>query len=91
MQSAGYVADVAPVQHGSLDGFQSGSGQSQSQLAGQQQPSSQSQQGTFDGTSNSSGQSDGGAKQARQERQSNQETRHDQDVGPQTRRGPVYL
>ncbi|MCK1656013.1 flagellar hook-length control protein FliK [Bradyrhizobium sp. 149] len=90
MQSAGYVADVAPVQHGSLDGFQSGSGQSQPQLSGQQQPSSQSQ-GTFDGTSNSSGQSDGGAKQARQERQSNQETRHDQDVAPQIRRGPVYL
>jgi len=90
MQSAGYVADVAPVQHGSLDGFQSGAGQSQSQLAGQHQPQSQSQ-GTFDGASNSSGQSDGGAKQARQERQSNQETRHDQDVGPQTRRGPVYL
>ncbi|MET4326058.1 chemotaxis protein MotD [Bradyrhizobium sp. i1.15.2] len=90
MQSAGYVADVAPVQHGSLDGFQSGSGQSQPQLSGQQQPSSQSQ-GTFDGTSNSSGQADGGAKQARQERQSNQETRHDQDVAPQTRRGPVYL
>ncbi|MBR0954745.1 flagellar hook-length control protein FliK [Bradyrhizobium canariense] len=90
MQSAGYVADVAPVQHGSLDGFQSGSGQSQPQLSGQQQPSSQSQ-GTFDGTSNSSGQSDGGAKQARQERQPNQETRHDQDVAPQIRRGPVYL
>ena len=90
MQSAGYVADIAPVQHGSLDGFQSGSGQSQPQLSGQQQPSSQSQ-GTFDGTSNSSGQADGGAKQARQERQSNQETRHDQDVAPQIRRGPVYL
>ncbi|EJN15627.1 Flagellar hook-length control protein FliK [Bradyrhizobium sp. YR681] len=92
MQSAGYVADVAPVQHGSLDGFQGGSGQSQSQpqFASQQQPSSQSQ-GTFDGAGNSSGQSDGGAKQARQERQSNQETRHDQDVAPQTRRGPVYL
>ena len=90
MQSAGYVADVAPVQHGSLDGFQSGSGQSQPQFAGQQPASSQSQ-GTFDGTSNSSGQSDGGAKQARQERQPNQETRHDQDVGQQTRRGPVYL
>jgi chemotaxis protein MotD len=90
MQSAGYVADVAPVQHGSLDGFQSGSSQSQPQFSGQQQPSSQSQ-GTFDGTSNSSGQSDGGAKQARHEHQSNQETRHDQDVAPQTRRGPVYL
>lgn len=90
MQSAGYVADVAPVQHGSLDGFQSGSGQSQPQLSGQQQSPSQSQ-GTFDGTGASSGQSDGGAKQARQERQSNQETRHDQDVGPQLRRGPVYL
>jgi len=96
MQSAGYVADVAPVQHGALDGFQSGSGQSQSQsqpqpqFSGQQQPSSQSQ-GAFDGTGSSSGQSDGGARQARQERQSNQETRHDQDVGQQTRRGPVYL
>ncbi|UPJ43482.1 flagellar hook-length control protein FliK [Bradyrhizobium sp. 40] len=90
MQSAGYVADIAPVQHGSLDGFQSGSDQSQPQLSGQQQPSSQSQ-GTFDGTSNSSGQADGGAKQARQERPSNQETRHEQDVAPQIRRGPVYL
>jgi chemotaxis protein MotD len=90
MQSAGYVAEIAPVQHGSLDGFQGGSGQSQPQLSGQQQPSSQSQ-GTFDGTSNSSGQADGGAKQARQERQPNQETRHDQDVAPQIRRGPVYL
>ncbi|OPZ00074.1 flagellar hook-length control protein FliK [Bradyrhizobium sacchari] len=94
MQSAGYVADVAPVQHGSLDGFQGGSGQSQSQpqpqVSGQQQSSSQSQ-GTFDGAGTSSGQSDGGARQTRQERQSNQETRHDQDVAPQIRRGPVYL
>ncbi|RXG99956.1 flagellar hook-length control protein FliK [Bradyrhizobium zhanjiangense] len=90
MQSAGYVADVAPVQHGSLDGFQSGSGQSQSQLSSQQQPPSQSQ-GSFGGASTSSGQSDGDAKQARQERQPNQETRHDQDVAPQIRRGPVYL
>ncbi|MBR1131087.1 flagellar hook-length control protein FliK [Bradyrhizobium iriomotense] len=90
MQSAGYVADVAPVQHGSLDGFQSGSGQSQPQLPGQQQSSSQSQ-GTFGGAGTSSGQSDGDARQARQERQSNQETRHDQDVAPQIRRGPVYL
>jgi len=90
MQSAGYVADVAPVQHGSLDGFQSGSGQSQPQLSSQQQPSSQPQ-GTFDGAGTSSGQSDGGARQARQERQSNQETRHDQELGQQNRRGPVYL
>lgn len=90
MQSAGYVADVAPVQHGSLDGFQSGSGQSQPQLPGQQQPPPQSQ-GTFDGSGTSSGQSDGDASQARQERQSNQETRHDQDVDQQARRGPVYL
>ncbi|MDA9467136.1 flagellar hook-length control protein FliK [Bradyrhizobium sp. CCBAU 53415] len=88
VQSAGYVADVAPVRHGSLDGFQSGSGQSQPQLPGQ--PSSQSQ-GAFGGPGTSSGQSDGGARQARQERQSNQETRHDQDVGQQNRRGPVYL
>ncbi|QOZ79239.1 flagellar hook-length control protein FliK [Bradyrhizobium sp. CCBAU 53351] len=90
MQSAGYVADVAPVQHGSLDGFQSGSGQSQPQLPSQQQPSSQSQ-GTFDGGGTSSGQSDGGARQARQERRSNQETRHDQELGQPNRRGPVYL
>lgn len=90
MQSAGYVADVAPVQQGSLDGFQSGSGQSQPQLSGQHQPSSQSQ-GTFGGAGTSPGQSDGGAKQARQERQFNQETRHDQDVAPHHRRGPVYL
>ncbi|MDE5442571.1 flagellar hook-length control protein FliK [Bradyrhizobium sp. CSA207] len=90
MQSAGYVAEVAPVQHGSLDGFQSGSGQSQPQLSGQQQQSPQSQ-ATFDGASTSPGQSDGGAKQARQERQTNQETRHDQDVAPHLRRGPVYL
>ncbi|MDF0579344.1 flagellar hook-length control protein FliK [Bradyrhizobium yuanmingense] len=90
MQSAGYVADVAPVQHGSLDGFQSGSGQSQPQLSGQQQSSPQSQ-GAFGGAGTSSGQSDGGAKQAREERQFNQETRHEQDVAPHHRRGPVYL
>lgn len=90
MQSAGYVADVAPVQHGSLDGFQSGSGQSQPQLAGQQQQSSQSQ-GAFGGAGSSSGQSDGGARQARQDQPPNQEARHDQDVAPHTRRGPVYL
>lgn len=90
MQSAGYVADVAPVQHGSLDGFQSGSGQSQPQLSGQQQQSSQSQ-GAFGGAGASSGQSDGGARQARPEQQPNQEARHDQDVAPQSRRGPVYL
>ena len=91
MQSAGYVADVAPVQHGSLDGFQSGSGQSQPSLSGQQQQQSPQSQGTFDGSSTSSGQSDGGARQARQEREPNQETRHDQDVAPHIRRGPVYL
>ncbi|WP_426420152.1 flagellar hook-length control protein FliK [Bradyrhizobium genosp. A] len=90
MQSAGYVADVAPVQHGSLDGFQAGSGQSQPQLPGQQQQSSQSQ-GAFSGAGTSSGQSDGGAGQARQDQQPNQEARHDQDVAPHTRRGPVYL
>lgn len=90
MQSAGYVADVAPVQHGSLDGFQTGSGQSQPQFPGQQQQSSQSQ-GAFSGAGTSSGQSDGGARQARQDQQPNQEARHDQDVAPHTRRGPVYL
>lgn len=90
MQSAGYVADVAPVQHGSLDGFHAGSGQSQPQLPGQQHQSSQSQ-GAFSGAGTSSGQSDGGAGQARQDQQPNQEARHDQDVAPHTRRGPVYL
>jgi chemotaxis protein MotD len=90
MQSAGYVADVAPVQHGALDGFQAGSGQSQPQLSGHQQQSSQSQ-GAFGGAGTSSGQSDGGARQARQDPQPNQEARHDQDVAPHTRRGPVYL
>ncbi len=90
MQSAGYVADVAPVRHGSLDGSPTGSGQSQPQLANQQQPSSQSQ-GAFDGAGSSSRQSDDGARQGRQERQPNQETRHDQDAAPQLRRGPVYL
>jgi len=90
MQSAGYIADVAPVQHGSLDGFQSGSGQSQPQLSSQQQQSSQSQ-GAFGGAGTSSGQSDGGARQARPEQQPNQEARHDQDVAPHNRRGPVYL
>ena len=91
MQSAGYVADVAPVQHGSLDRFQAGSGQSQPQFSGQQQQSSQSQGAFGGGAGTSSGQSDGGARQARQEQQPNQEARHDQDVAPHTRRGPVYL
>ena len=62
----------------------------QPQLANQQQPSSQSQ-GAFDGAGSSSRQSDDGARQGRQERQPNQETRHDQDAAPQLRRGPVYL
>ncbi|MBR0776509.1 flagellar hook-length control protein FliK [Bradyrhizobium diazoefficiens] len=90
MQSAGYVADVAPVQHGSLDGFQAGSGQQQPQFAGQHQQSPQSQ-ASFDGASTSSGQSQGDARQTRQDQQPSQETRHDNDVAPQLRRGPVYL
>ncbi len=90
MQTAGYVADVAPVQHGSLDGFQAGAGgQSQSSLAGQQQ--APSGQGASDNSNQSSGQPQGGARQARDERQSHQEARREQDVVPQTRRGPVYL
>jgi chemotaxis protein MotD len=89
MQSAGYVADVAPVQHGSLDGFQAGSGQSQSSFSGQQP--SPNAQGAPGDSGASSGQSQGDARQARQERQSNQETRHDQDLAPRNRRGPVYL
>jgi chemotaxis protein MotD len=86
MQSAGYVADVAPVQHGALDGFQPGSSQSQNSFSGQQQP-----QGTQDGSSASSGQSQDGARQPRKDQQTNQETRHDQDVAPHHRRGAVYL
>lgn len=86
MQSAGYVADVAPVQHGALDGFQPGSSQSQPSSSGQQQP-----QAAPDGSSASSGQSQDEAKQSRKEQQINQETRHDQDVAPHRRRGAVYL
>jgi len=86
MQSAGFVADVAPVQHGALDGFQPGSSQSQPSLSGQPQP-----QGAADGSNLSSGQSQDGAKQPRKEQQTNQETRHDQDVAPHHRRGAVYL
>ena len=86
MQSAGFVADVAPVQHGALDGFQPGSSQSQPSFFGQQQP-----QGAPDGSNPSSGQSQDGAKQPRKEQQTNQETRHDQDVAPHHRRGAVYL
>ena len=89
MQSAGYVADVAPVQHGALDGFQAGSGQPQPPFAGQQQ--SPQGQGALTDSGTSSGQSHGGANQARQDQQPNQETPHDQDVAPHIRRGPVYL
>lgn len=86
MQSAGYVADVAPVQHGALDGFQPGSSQSQNSFSGQQQP-----QGAPGGSSASSGQSQDGTRQPRKDQQTNQETRHDQDVAPHHRRGAVYL
>jgi chemotaxis protein MotD len=89
MQSAGYVADVAPVQHGALDGFQAGSGQPQPSFAGQQQ--SPQGQGTLTDSGTSSGQSQGGANQARQDQRPNQETPHDQDVAPHIRRGPVFL
>jgi chemotaxis protein MotD len=89
MRSAGYVAEVAPVQHGSLDGFQAGLGQSQPSLAGQ--PQSSQPQGAPDGFSTSSGQSQGEANQARQERHPNQETRHEQGVVPRDPRGAVYL
>jgi chemotaxis protein MotD len=87
MQSAGYVADVAPVQHGALDGYQFGSGQSQ--FNGQQQQQSAQSHGAFSGSGASSGQADGGARQDQQ--QPNQETRNDQDVAPRSGRGPVYL
>ncbi|HKO20770.1 MAG TPA: flagellar hook-length control protein FliK, partial [Acidobacteriaceae bacterium] len=85
MHSAGYVAEIAPVQHGTLHGSQTGSGQSHPSLFGQQQSSNG--QGTLDGF----GQSQGGARQTRQERQHNQETRHEQDVVSHDGRGAVYL
>lgn len=87
MRSVGYVADVAPVRHGTLDGLQAGSGQSQTPLSGQQQSS----HGTPDNFSPSSGQPQGGAKQARQERHHDQEMHHEQDVVSHNRRGAVYL
>ena len=87
MRSAGYTADIAPVQHGTLDGLPAGSGQSQASLPGQQQSS----QGMPDNFSPSSGQPQGGARQARQEGQHDQETRHEQDVVSRNGRGTVYL
>jgi chemotaxis protein MotD len=89
MQAAGYVADVAPVRHGTLDGFQAGSGQSQGSLSGHQQ--APNGQGASDNSSASSGQPQSGAKQTRDERQPNQETRHERNMAPHTRRDPVYL
>jgi chemotaxis protein MotD len=89
MRSAGYVAEVAPVQHGSLDGFQAGSGQSQASLSGQ--PQSAHPQGAPDSFGTSSGQAQGEANQARQERHPNQETRHEQGVVPRDPRGAIYL
>jgi chemotaxis protein MotD len=86
MQSAGYVADVAPVRHGALDGFQPGSPQSQNSFSGQPQP-----QGAQGESGASPGQSQDGARQPRKDQQANQETRHGQDVGPHHRRGAVYL
>lgn len=86
MQSAGYVADVAPVRHGALDGFQPGSSQSQNSFSGQQQP-----QGAQGESGASSGQPQDEARQPRKDQQANQETRHGQDVGPHHRRGAVYL
>ena len=85
MHSAGYVAEIAPVQHGTLDGLQTGSGQSHPSLMGQQQSSNG--QGTLDGF----GQSQSGARQTRQEPHHNQETRHEQDVVSHNGRGAVYL
>jgi chemotaxis protein MotD len=89
MRSAGYVAEIAPVQHGSLDGFQAGSGQSQPSPAGQQQSSHA--QGAPGGFGTSSGQAQGEANQAGQERHPNQETRHERDVVPRNPRSAVYL
>src|SRR3954452_11929650 len=85
MQSAGYVADVAPVQHGTLHGFQAGSGQSQPSLSGQQQSSHPQR------TPDSFGQQQGEAKQTRPERNHNQETRHEQDVVSHNGRGAIFV
>jgi chemotaxis protein MotD len=85
MRSAGYVAEVAPVQHGTLDGFQAGSGQSQPSMSGQQQSSHP--QGTFD----SFGQQQGEAKQTPRERHHNQETRHEQGVVSHNSRDTIFV
>jgi chemotaxis protein MotD len=91
MQSAGYVTEVAPVHHGALDGFQSGSGQSQSQssFAGQQQAANG--QGASGNSGASSGEPRDGPQQGADEGQPNQETRHDEDAAAPVHRGPVYL
>jgi chemotaxis protein MotD len=89
MHSAGYVADVAPVQHGVMDGLQTGSGQSQQSFSGQNQSSNA--QGALDNFNTPSGQSESGARQDRQDRNPGQETRHEQDVVSSNRRSAVYL
>jgi chemotaxis protein MotD len=83
MQSAGYTADIAPVQHGFLDA----AGQLQPSLSGQQQPS----QGAFDSFGASTSQPQGGERQARDDRPQNQETRHVQNVVPPSSRDVVYV
>jgi chemotaxis protein MotD len=89
MRSAGYVADVAPVRQGTMDGLQAGSGQPQPSFSGQHQASTP--QGGPDGFNPSLGQPQGGQKQARQEREPNQEMSHEQVVVSHGRRGDIYL
>lgn len=88
MRSAGYIADVASVQHGSLDGLPSGSAHPQSTFGGQPQQQSQASSDTFNP---SSGDAQNGARQPRQEREQNQEARHEQDMVSHNRRGALFI
>jgi chemotaxis protein MotD len=91
MRSVGYAADVASVQHGSLDGFQSGSGQPPSSLGDKPQQQAPQSQGSADTFGPSSDDAQNGAWRQRQERDQNREVRHEQDMVPNNRRGALYL
>lgn len=89
MHLAGYVAEVATVQHGTMDGLQTSSGQSQPSLSGQ--PQSYHSQGASDGAGASPGQSHGNAKRTHDEREPNREAFRERDQALQHPRGVVYL
>ena len=92
MRSAGYAADVASVQHGSLDGLQSGSGQQQASFGDRSHQAPQSQsQGSADSFNQSSGDAQNRAWRPRQEREQDREVRREQDVVSSNRSGAVYL